>query len=131
MVTLEVQSQSRMHMIDITSELAKLVSSFGDREGLCHAFVPHTTAGITLNEVCDPNVALDLENFLERLIPKEGGYRHLEGNSDAHIKASLIGNSCWVPFSGGALSLGSWQGVFLCEFDGPRRRTVRVSLIPT
>lgn len=130
-MTLEIQSLSRTQMIDITSELNNLISDCGNQEGLCHVFVPHTTAGIALNEVCDPNVALDLEDFLERLIPKEGGYRHLEGNSDAHIKACLLDNSCSVPFTGGALSLGTWQGVFLCEFDGPRRRAVRVTLIPT
>jgi secondary thiamine-phosphate synthase enzyme len=101
----------------------------GIREGLCLLFVPHTTAAITINENADPDVVRDLLVTLERLVPRHGDYRHGEGNSDAHLKASLMGFSCQIPVSGGRLALGTWQGIYFCEFDGPRRRQLCIGFI--
>lgn len=128
--TLEVETVSRTQMVDITSRVREKVRESGVREGVCMVYVPHTTAGVTVNENADPAVARDILGRLEELVPREGGYRHAEGNADAHIKASLIGFCQFLPVEGGDLSLGTWQGVFLCEFDGPRRRKVTVRVIP-
>ena len=98
------------------------------QSGTCHVYVPHTTAGLTINENADPDVARDILADLARLVPAEGDYRHAEGNSDAHIKASLVGFSAMVPVVDGRPALGTWQGVYLCEFDGPRRRRVLVGV---
>jgi secondary thiamine-phosphate synthase enzyme len=102
------------------------VREAGVGSGQVLVYCPHTTAGLTVNEAADPDVRADIIDGLRRLVPKSGGWRHAEGNADAHIKASLMGSSVTVPLEGGKLALGTWQGVFLCEFDGPRRRTVRV-----
>jgi secondary thiamine-phosphate synthase enzyme len=109
-------------MIDITSKVEEELGKSGLTDGACVLFVPHTTAGITINEGADPNVVADIQAMLNRLIPWEGSYRHLEGNSAAHIKSSLIGNSVIVLVESGRLKLGTWQGIFFCEFDGPRSR---------
>jgi len=117
-------------MVDITSEVSQCVEETGIREGVCVVFVPHTTCGVTINENADPSVSADIISQTASLVPKQGPYRHTEGNSDAHIKASLFGSSVLVPISGGRLALGTWQGLFLCEFDGARTRRVFVQVIP-
>ena len=118
-------------MIDITASIQDAVEKAGMKDGLCLVFVPHTTAGITINENADPSVAADIQSALSRLVPAGAGYAHSEGNADSHVKASLMGASVIVPVEGGKLTLGSWQGIFFCEFDGPRRRKVRVQMIKT
>lgn len=131
MITLEVETNARQEMVRITQQLARTVEGAGWRNGLCLIFVPHTTAGITINENADPDVVKDLLYALERLVPTvDPAYRHFEGNSAAHIKASLVGFSQTVIVQDGQLSLGRWQDILLCEFDGPRRREVMVEFIP-
>jgi secondary thiamine-phosphate synthase enzyme len=115
-------------MIDITDRVAEMVTESGLREGSCHVFVPHTTAAVTINENADPDVPHDMLAALERLIPFSDGYRHSEGNSAAHIKASLFGPSQTVFIEEGRLLPGTWQSLFFCEFDGPRTRKVLVKL---
>lgn len=128
--TLNLHTTSRCQLMDITAQVQKIIQAEKVQEGLCYLFVPHTTAGITVNEHADPSVAYDILAQLERLVPREGGYRHLEGNADAHVKASLVGCSLTLLVSGGRLVLGTWQGVFFCEFDGPRQRKVLVKVVP-
>jgi len=126
---LTVNSEQREEMIDITSEIADILPA-GD--GVCVLFIQHTTCGLTVNENADPDVQSDMLGFLRRLIPQyEPNFKHSEHNSDAHIKASLIGSSVTIPFEKGKLSLGRWQGIYLCEFDGPRERKVLVSVART
>ncbi|MBC7231116.1 MAG: YjbQ family protein [Actinobacteria bacterium] len=125
----EVSTSSRAQMMDITAKVREAVRRAGINEGICVVYVPHTTAGVTVNENADPAVATDILEHLEKLVPR-GGYRHREGNADSHIKASMMGFSQIIPVESGDLALGTWQGVFLCEFDGPRRRRVRVEVIP-
>lgn len=124
----EVRTGARSQLVDITSRVREAVRKTGMREGLCQVYIPHTTAGVTVNEAADPDVAADILEHLERLVPR-GSYRHREGNADAHIKASLVGFSATLPVAGGDLALGTWQGIFLCEFDGPRLRRVVVSVL--
>ncbi len=124
----EVSTGSRNQMLDITARVREAVRGAGIEDGLCQVYIPHTTAGVTVNEAADPDVAADILEHLEKLVPR-GGYRHREGNADAHIKASLVGFSATLPVVGGDLFLGTWQGIFLCEFDGPRRRRVRVTVL--
>jgi len=124
-----VATHRRCEFVDITERVQKLVTQAAVAEGLCVVFVPHTTAAVTLNEHADPDVVRDLVADLAARVPHQGDYRHAEGNSDSHIKASLLGNSQMVPISGGRLALGRWQGIFLCEFDGPRTRNVQVQLL--
>lgn len=126
-----VKTGSRGQMIDITSQVRSLLRESGFTNGICQVFVPHTTAGVTINENADPDVPRDILTTLERLIPHHGNYRHSEGNSDAHLKASLMGFSQTVFFENGNLILGTWQSLFFCEFDGPRNRSVFVKLIPS
>ena len=129
MIDLPVKSTRREEFIDVTTDLARIVSDSGISDGCITCFVPHTTAGITINENADPDVTRDIISKLGRLIPQEDGYHHAEGNSDAHLKSSLIGCSLTIPFESGRLLLGTWQGIYFCEFDGPRTRrlTIRVS----
>ncbi len=129
--TLEVETSGRVQLVDITDRVRVLAAGSGIKEGVAHIFVPHTTAAITINENADPTVAGDMTTALERLVPRGGDYQHAEGNSDAHIKASLLGSSATVLISQGKLLLGTWQGIFFCEFDGPRRRKVWVSIANT
>ncbi|MBN2247160.1 MAG: YjbQ family protein [Coriobacteriia bacterium] len=124
----EIQTHRREQMIEITREVADVVAHAGVDEGRVLVFCPHTTAAVTLNEAADPDVRTDILCGLSRLVPEDGGWLHVEGNSDAHIKASLIGASIDIPVSGGRLVLGSWQGAYLCEFDGPRRRSLVVTI---
>jgi len=124
--TLSIDTTDRSEMIDITSKVEEELKRSGLKDGVCFLFVPHTTAGITINESADPSVAKDIQAMLNKLIPWEGSYRHLEGNSAAHIKSSLIGNSVMVFVESGHLKLGTWQGIFFCEFDGPRSRKLYI-----
>ena len=125
-----VRTSSRSEMVDITGSVATIVSEGKIKSGICCVFAPHTTAGITINENADPDVPKDMLAALSRLIPADSGYRHREGNADAHIKASLMGTSVTVIIEEGRLALGTWQGIFFCEFDGPRARKVFVELVP-
>jgi len=128
-MTLTVKSKSRTQLIDITPEIQKAVRSSGISEGLCMLYVPHTTAAITINESADPSVASDIMMVLNKIIPWEAGYGHLEGNSPAHIKSTLVGASEVIAIENGSLVLGTWQGIFFCEFDGPRTRSVLMRLL--
>jgi secondary thiamine-phosphate synthase enzyme len=121
-----VTSHAREEMVDITERVAGCVREAGIGDGVCTVFVPHTTAAVTINENADPAVAHDMLSALAALVPRDRGYTHAEGNSDAHLKASLIGNSTAVLVEDGRLMLGVWQAVYLCEFDGPRHREVWV-----
>jgi secondary thiamine-phosphate synthase enzyme len=127
---INVSTQKRTQMLDITTQVAEKVKKEGLKEGACMLYCPHTTAGITINENADPSVRQDILNHLEKLVPFKGNYSHLEGNADAHIKASIIGSSATIIVSDGRLMLGTWQGIFFCEFDGPRQRKVFLQLIP-
>ena len=124
----EVSTSSRSQMLDITGKVRDILRQSGISDGICVVYVPHTTAGVTINENADPAVAADILEHLAKLVP-QGRYRHREGNADAHIKASMMGFSQVLLVEGGDLSLGTWQGVFFCEFDGPRRRRVQVKVI--
>lgn len=125
-----VRTRRRNELVDITPRLREIVSGSGVAEGICHVFVPHTTAAVTVNEKADPDVPRDIVETLSRLVPEGDGYRHAEGNSDAHVKSSIVGVSAFVPVSGGDLVLGTWQAVFFCEFDGPRTRRCLVRIVP-
>jgi secondary thiamine-phosphate synthase enzyme len=128
-VTLSLRSSRRTELINITSEIQTLVAESGCSSGVCHIYVPHTTADLIINEGYDPNVARDMEVVLDRMIPHKGDYRHAEGNSDSHIKVALVGSSQSVFVENGRLGLGRWQAIFFCEFDGPRHRGVRVKIV--
>ncbi len=125
-----VVTKSRLVAVEITSEVEKLVRQSGASDGVCCLYVPHTTAGVFVNERDDPAVTTDIMDTLDKLVPRSGSYRHAEGNSDSHIKSVIAGNTALVPISGGWLNLGRWQGIFFAEFDGPRTRSVQVMVIP-
>lgn len=129
MQALQVKSRKREEMLDISNQVQDLAREQGWKEGILFLFCPHTTAALTINEAADPTVAEDILNSLRKLIPRQGEYRHMEGNSDAHIKSSLLGCSLQVPLSQGKLGLGTWQGVFFVECDGPRTRRVFLQLL--
>jgi len=116
-------------MVDITSEVARALAEAGLAQGMCQVFVPHTTAAVAINENADPSVMRDIDAALTKLVPFSDGYTHMEGNSAAHIKAVLVGESVSIPVEGGKLMLGTWQGVYFCEFDGPRSREVWVQVV--
>ena len=120
--TIGIKTRDRSEMIDITSKVEEELQRSGLKDGVCFLYVPHTTAGITINESADPSVVVDIQTTLDNLVPWEAAYRHREGNSAAHIKSSLVGNSAMVLAESGHLKLGTWQGIFFCEFDGPRSR---------
>ena len=122
--TINVKTRTRIDMVDITSSVQKEVSKSGASDGICLVYVPHTTSGITINEGADPAVCHDIMEKLNELVPANAGYRHMEGNADSHIKASLVGSSVLVLVENGRLVLGTWQRIFFCEFDGPRSRRV-------
>jgi secondary thiamine-phosphate synthase enzyme len=131
MYILKVRSREREQMVEFTDEVRRKLRETGAREGVCVLYVQHTTAGLTVNENADPDVQRDMLHALRTLLPQHGmGFRHGEENSDAHIKASLVGSSVTVPFYDGELQLGRWQGIFLCEFDGGRERQVVMILLP-
>lgn len=124
-----VSTRSRTELLDITSQVLDKVRAAKVNSGMCFVFVPHTTAGVTINENADPTVRSDIVTELNKRIPFEDGYHHLEGNSAAHIKASLMGCCVGIPLEKGELMLGTWQGIYLCEFDGPRTRRVHVKVM--
>jgi secondary thiamine-phosphate synthase enzyme len=127
---LTIRTHSRTELIDITAQVAKLVQQSKVSTGLLALFVPHTTAAVTINENADPSVQHDILSELNRLIPFTGPYQHTEGNSPAHVKSSLVGSSQTVFIEDGGLALGTWQGLYFCEFDGPRSRKIWVKIIP-
>ena len=129
MQKLSVKTDRRTQLVDVTAQVQKAVMATGVANGVCHLYVPHTTAAITINECADPDVARDVEGALDRLVPKGGPYQHGEGNSDSHVKAVLVGTSQSVFVESGKLVLGRWQGVFFCEFDGPRDRQLHVRVV--
>ena len=126
---LAVKTRKRIEAVDITQEVRRVIHDLGVTEGLCTIFVPHTTAGITINEGADPDVMRDFIDKLDELIPLESAYLHAEGNSAAHIKTSIVGSSVQIMIDKGEPVLGTWQSVFFCEFDGPRDRKVQVKVI--
>jgi len=128
--TLFISTSRRSELKDVTAEIQQVVSESGCSEGVCHLYVPHTTAGVLINEGDDPAVARDIAATLDRLIPHRGDYAHAEGNSDSHIKTTLVGSSETVWIENGRLLLGRWQSIFLADFDGPRRRELRVKIVP-
>ncbi len=126
--TIPVKTRSRIEMVDITSSVQQEVANSGIQGGICVVYVPHTTAGITINEGADPAVCQDILNKLNELVPAGRGYLHMEGNADSHIKASLMGSSVTLIVENSKLLLGTWQKIFFCEFDGPRSRRVYVKV---
>ena len=128
-MNLSVKTSTKTELIDITSKIAKYVKESGVSEGLCMLYVPHTTAAVTINESADPSVRGDIMMVLNQIIPWDANYKHLEGNSPAHVKSTLVGASELVAIENSALVLGTWQGLFFCEFDGPRTRKVHVRII--
>jgi secondary thiamine-phosphate synthase enzyme len=126
METFSVQTESRSQFVDITDRVSSCVKQSGIEKGICSVYVPHTTSAVTINENADPSVKADIQMEMDKVIPLRDNYSHAEGNSAAHIKSSLIGESVCVPISEGKLALGTWQGIFFCEFDGPRTRRVNV-----
>jgi secondary thiamine-phosphate synthase enzyme len=126
---INVKSRSRTEFIDVTEKIQEVLKETGIENGVCYLFVPHTTAGVTINEGADPSVQRDIQTLLNRLIPFDGDYHHREGNSSAHIKSSIIGISQSVLVDDGKLMLGTWQSIFFCEFDGPRHRRIALKFI--
>ncbi len=124
-----IRTTARQQLLDITSQVSRILAKSGITDGLCVVFSPHTTAAITINENADPDVQSDILRKLAAVLPQQDNYRHAEGNSDAHIKSSLIGCSETIIVSGGELLLGTWQGIYFCEFDGPRQRECLVKLL--
>lgn len=127
--TLEISTRARTELLDITAHVQQLVRKSGVQQGICYLYVPHTTAALTINENADPSVQQDLLMEMNKVIPFQDKYAHAEGNSAAHIKASLFGNTLFVFIEANALVLGTWQGIYLCEFDGARRRKVFVKIV--
>ncbi len=121
-----VRTRSRTELVDITAKVQAAVGEMGVADGVVVVYVPHTTAAVTINESADPDVARDIVSKLDEMVPRSGNYRHAEGNSDGHVKSSLVGCSETLLVEGGRLVLGTWQGIFFCEFDGPRTRSVLV-----
>jgi secondary thiamine-phosphate synthase enzyme len=128
MEVLKVRTERRTQLVDVTEMVERAVGKAGVSSGVCYVYVPHTTAGVIINEHFDPDVAADLEGVFERLVPHRGPYRHGEGNSDSHAKAAITGTSQVIFVEEGKLALGRWQGVFFCEFDGPRERKMWVKI---
>ena len=128
-IALQVVSRARVEFKDITGLVQELIAESGVQSGTCHLFIPHTTAAILINENDDPALQKDLDDFLRQLAPREKNYHHNDGNCDAHLKAAVIGCSKALLIENGHLVLGTWQGVFFCEFDGPRRRNLRVKIV--
>ena len=129
MKSLNVRTQKHTQFLDITREIQTSLSDLGIQSGIAVIFVPHTTAGVTINENADPDVVEDIADVLEKVVPWKAAYRHSEGNAAAHVKASMMGSSVHIPVEDGRLNLGTWQGVYFCEFDGPRSRKVWIQAI--
>ena len=126
---LSVKTRERTELVDITSNINQIIKESGVDQGICMLYVPHTTAAVTINESADPSVKSDILMVLNQVIPWEANYRHLEGNSPAHVKSSLLGASELIAIENRRLVLGTWQGIFFCEFDGPRTRKVQVRIM--
>ncbi len=126
---LRLSTNAREEFVEVTDDVRAVVNEAGFRDGVVTLFVPHTSAAVTINENADPDVQSDMLGWLAKLIPASPGFRHAEGNSDAHLKASLVGPSVQVPLVQGALRLGRWQGIYFCEFDGPRARQIEVTVL--
>jgi secondary thiamine-phosphate synthase enzyme len=129
MEILRVKTTRRTQLLDVTQAVERTVAQSGVVTGICYVYVPHTTAGVMINEHADPDVATDQEGVFDRLVPHSGPYRHAEGNTDSHVKAVMVGASQLVFVEKGKLALGAWQGIFLCEFDGPRERKIWVKVV--
>lgn len=126
---IQVKTNKHVEMIDITSKVQNIIESEGVEDGICAVFIPHTTAGVTINENADPDVTRDMLMEMNKIVPLEDGYRHMEGNSAAHIKSSMMGFSETIIIKEGRLLLGTWQGIYFCEFDGPRNRKTMINII--
>jgi secondary thiamine-phosphate synthase enzyme len=126
---LNLSSKDRTDLLDVTAMVAAVIKKSGIKSGVCHIYVPHTTAGVTVNENADPAVRRDISAALDRAVPWEGGYAHSEGNSAAHVKASMVGFTATIPIERGQMLLGTWQGIYFCEFDGPRSRKLIVKVV--
>ncbi|MGD8260986.1 MAG: secondary thiamine-phosphate synthase enzyme YjbQ [Desulfobacterales bacterium] len=124
-----VKTRERTELIDITSDINRIVQKSGVAQGLCMLYVPHTTSAVTINESADPSVKSDILMILNQIVPWEADYRHMEGNSAAHVKSTLVGPSEVIAVENGRLVLGTWQGIFFCEFDGPRNRKIHVRIM--
>jgi secondary thiamine-phosphate synthase enzyme len=124
-----IRTTRHSEIIDITPDVEKIVAKSGIKNGICIVYVPHTTAAVTINENADPSVKVDILNYLNKIVPWNGNYTHLEGNAAAHIKSAVIGSSRTIIINNGRLVLGTWQGIYFCEFDGPRHRNVFVEII--
>jgi secondary thiamine-phosphate synthase enzyme len=131
MKTITVKTHAQTEMIDITGDVQSALQADNFSDGICMLYVPHTTAAVTINESADPSVRRDILMVLNQMVPWKADYRHMEGNSPAHVKTSLIGSSELVSVENGRMVLGTWQGVFFCEFDGPRTRKLHMKLMPT
>lgn len=129
MKSFNIRTSKRTEFVNITGTVSKILAESGVTEGACIVYIPHTTAAVTINENADPSVPRDIVFELDKIIPFKDHYEHMEGNSAAHIKASIIGPSVYIPVTNGHMAFGTWQGIFFCEFDGPRNRTVLVQLI--
>ena len=129
MKTIKVKTNTRTELVDITSHVKKIVDEAGTKSGICYVYVPHTTAAVTINEGADPSVVRDMVSTLNEQYPQRADYHHMDGNSDAHIKTTLVGSSETVIIENGKLQLGTWQAVFFCEFDGPRSRNIYVKIM--
>lgn len=129
MEKISIKTHSRSEFVDITQEVDEIVRKSETKEGMCYVYIPHTTAGVMINENADPSVRKDIINKLDNIVPWNGIYTHCEGNAAAHIKSTLMGSSVSIPISEGRLLLGRWQGIYFCEFDGPRHREVFVKII--
>jgi secondary thiamine-phosphate synthase enzyme len=129
MNTIEIRTKARQEFVDLTAEVGRIVAASGVARGVCVVAVPHTTAGVTVNENADPDVRTDMDMVLRKIVPDALPYAHGEGNSPAHVKASLVGSSATLIVEGGTLRLGTWQGIYFCEFDGPRTRQAWVQVI--
>jgi secondary thiamine-phosphate synthase enzyme len=125
---IEVRTANTTQFINVTASVGNIIAKSGVLDGTCLVYVPHTTAGVTINEAADPAVARDIMMMLAKIVPHSDRFEHTEGNSSAHIKASLVGSSVQIPIAGGRLVLGTWQGIFFCEFDGPRRRSLGIQI---
>lgn len=130
MIEIVIQTRKHTEFVNVDAEVQAVIDASGVKEGICHVFVPHTTAGVTINENADPDVVADMEKILERAVPWKGGYAHAEGNSAAHAKASMMGFCQTVFIRRGKLAYGTWQSLYFCEFDGPRRRKIWVKVVP-
>jgi len=129
MEKIAIKTGVRCEFIDVTDTINNAVRTAGVNSGICHIFVPHTTCGLTINENADPSVKADIISALKKIVPENAGYTHSEGNSDAHIKSSMMGHSLQVLIEGSSLQLGTWQGIYLCEFDGPRTRQIWLKIV--